>query len=455
MKKRLLGLLLLLWVIAPLTLAASPPDPIAVYIDGEKLEPSVDPQIIDSRTYVPIRVIAEKWGAVVGWNQERQQVRITKDRQRIDLYIDNVEAHVNGESVYSDAPPVVLEGRTLIPLRFVGELLGAYVSYDTSTRSVSVLLPKKQTPVSPGDGHDGTGEERELPLATLQAIHFANDTVFLQTSDPVEPTVFYLPQPDRLVVDLPRTSIDPGIVGAGVFDPDTYQSRIEVESELVDLIRYANHNPEEHLLRIVIDLNTKADYTLSHEVSSNGIIISMKPGVYKVVLDAGHGGKDPGASYFGRMEKEFNLQMVLRMHQLLQEELRIEPLLTRSTDEFWELQERVDFAKLHQADAFISIHANAFPNRSTVRGSETYYTHDYQKTFAETLHRELLQATGFPDRGLHSRNFFVTRHSHIPAALVEVGYMSNPEDFSELFREEFQHRVALGLVQGLKSYFNL
>lgn len=454
MIKRVLGLMLVLLLVAPIHLAASSPDPITIYFNDEKLESSTQPLLLHSRTYVPIRVIAEKWGAVVGWNQEHQQVRITKDRQRIDLYIDQKEAFVNGEPKQSDAAPVVVQGRTMIPLRFVGELLGAYVSYDAATRTVSVLVQTADQPQAPAPS-DGLDEpDRNESLATLNGIHFANDTVYVNTSGRVEPSVFTLNQPDRVVIDLPKTMIASDFV-AGMFDPETYQNRIDVNSGLVKTIRYANHNPGESTVRIVIDLNAKANFQLSRDESSDGFAVSLKPGKYRVVIDAGHGGKDPGASYYGKQEKEFNLQMALRLHQLLAADPMIEPLLTRSSDVFLELQERVDFAKMHQADAFISIHANAFPQRSTVRGSETYYTHDYQREFAETLHQELVKATGFPDRGLHARNFFVTRNADIPAALVEVGYMTNPEDIAQLFQEDFQNRVAIGLIQGLKKYFGL
>src|SRR5690625_4236043 len=161
MRKIWMGAFLVIFLLAALLpqAALASTFSITVYIDGEELVTSVEPQVIDARTFVPIRVIAEKWGAVVGWNQELELVRITRDRQRIDLYINEPEAQVNGEVIVSDAAPVVIQGTTLIPLRFVGELLGADVDYDAKSRSVMVNLPTQEDKPEPDP-------DQELPVET-------------------------------------------------------------------------------------------------------------------------------------------------------------------------------------------------------------------------------------------------------------------------------------------------
>lgn len=177
-------------------------DSLSIYIDGEKLDPSVEPTIMNSRTFVPIRVIAEKWGATVGWNSKLQQVRITKDGTRMDLFIDRADAFVNKQTIYSDAPPVILEGRTMVPLRFVGELLGADIRYDAETRAVMVQLPEPEKPDPPEAGPVKPGE-LDPTLPTLQAIRFHDGQIVVEASEPVKPNVFYLTQPERIVIDVP------------------------------------------------------------------------------------------------------------------------------------------------------------------------------------------------------------------------------------------------------------
>lgn len=452
--------LLLAFVVAFLfnhEIYASDSTSISVYFNDEKLDPSVEPQIIGSRTFVPIRVIAEKWGAVVGWNKELQQVRITKGRLKIDLFIDQEEAFINGESIFSDAPPLIVEGRTMIPLRFVGELLGAEVSYHPATRTVYVALAKNEPPneseVKEEEGNSPS-QTPQRPLVDITLIDWSNDTLVIKSSGPIQPSVFYLYDPERIVMDFVgvRLNIDSEDVE---FDPETYQSKLNVsDSELVESIRYAVHDPIKQQVRLVIDTKTRVDYKLQQDPQQVWTELHMKQGQYKVVIDAGHGGKDPGAkSVSGREEKDFNLTMALRVEQLLKEEPLIEPYMTRTTDIFLELEERTQFAEYHQVDAFISIHGNAFQPKT--RGTETYYTHDYQREFAQTIHRHLVEATQFPDRGLHQKRFYVTNHTSMPAALVEIGFLTNVEEEKMLFDPEFQDRVAKALVNGIKDYFRL
>lgn len=434
---------------------------ISIQVNGERLE-SAEAQIENGRTLVPIRVIAESWGAAVGWNQKLKQVRVQKDGMRIDLFVDQHEANVNGKTVSSDVPPVVKDGRTMLPLRFVGELLGADIAYNSNTREVYVHLaePADDRGNDPGHGQaspeptdPGDGKGSEVQLSSLHEVAVQGETITLQTDEAVKPSIFYLTNPERIVIDLPQTQVDLKSSGF-TYNPDTYQNILPLNGPLIHAVRVANHNPETSQLRIVIDLKTRGDYDVSVNEDEHTIQLKIKPGTYKLVLDAGHGDHDPGAiGYSKKREKDFNLQLALLLEEMFAEEPRIEASLTRSTDVFLSLQERTDFANQLKADAFISIHANAF--RQSTRGTETFYTHEYQKDFAALLQHYLVEATGFPDRKLQRKNFFVTRNTSMPAGLIEVGFLTNPTEEKELFKPEFQERVAKSLVEAVKVHFGL
>ena len=96
------------------------------------------PVITDGRTLVPVRVIAEEYGADVIWNGDTREVSIKNDGIGIVLAIDNQTAHVNGEEKTLDVPPVIIEDRTMIPLRFVSETFGMNVDYIASTRQILI-----------------------------------------------------------------------------------------------------------------------------------------------------------------------------------------------------------------------------------------------------------------------------------------------------------------------------
>lgn len=171
-----------------------------------------------------------------------------------------------------------------------------------------------------------------------------------------------------------------------------------------------------------------------------------------VVIDAGHGAKDPGAiGYSKKNEKDFNLSMALKVGALLQANPNFDVKLTRSTDVFIELSERTTIANNAKADAFISIHANSAG--FTAAGSETHYTRSDSEALAQIIHKHMLKATGFKDRGIHKGNLYVTKNTKMPAILLEPGFVSNPTEEANLFDEIFQNTFAQQIVAGLNEYF--
>ncbi|WP_179281456.1 N-acetylmuramoyl-L-alanine amidase [Paenibacillus sp. XY044] len=174
-----------------------------------------------------------------------------------------------------------------------------------------------------------------------------------------------------------------------------------------------------------------------------------------IVIDAGHGAKDPGAIGYSKknQEKAFNLSVALKVNELLKNDTNLEVRLTRSTDVFLELKERSDFANKAKADAFISIHANSASTTAT--GTETHYTRADSKALAEVIHKHVLKATGLKDRGLHTGNLYVTKHTNMPAILLEPGFVSNPTEEAILFDGNFQTKLAQEIVSGLKEYFRV
>lgn len=117
--------------------------------------------------------------------------------------------------------------------------------------------------------------------------------------------------------------------------------------------------------------------------------------------------------------------------------------MTREEDVFisTETRERPNFANDLSADLYVSIHANTFDNPS-VSGTETYYYHDDAEVLANTIHKHLLSATGYTDRGVRKENYFVLTDTTMPAVLLEVGYLTNPEQEREMISEEFQQTAA-------------
>ncbi|HOL16976.1 MAG TPA: N-acetylmuramoyl-L-alanine amidase [Bacillota bacterium] len=176
-----------------------------------------------------------------------------------------------------------------------------------------------------------------------------------------------------------------------------------------------------------------------------------------IVIDAGHGGYDPGAvGITGYFEKSLNLAAALELAPLLRD-AGARVLLTRWSDWCPSLWERANLANSNSADAFVSIHGNAHPQPS-ISGTETYYypwaAHSSRsRILAEQLQRQLVPALGLRDIGVKTANFYVISNTWMPSALVELGFLSNYGDEALLRRAETHRQVARALMRGLENFF--
>ncbi len=214
-----------------------------------------------------------------------------------------------------------------------------------------------------------------------------------------------------------------------------------------------------------------------------------------IVLDPGHGGKDPGARGLrGTEEKDITLRVALRLRDLLSKQPGVRVLMTRDQDVFVELEERAKFANRHEADLFVSIHVNSHPSRS-VKGIEIYHFGEAKDQRAlevaarengtplsstgvgwEYLVADLLTAKkieeslelawttkeslvthmnghySVTDHGVKTAPFYVLRYTSMPSILAEIAYISNPSEEDLLRKNAFIRDVADSLLSGVKSF---
>ncbi len=173
-----------------------------------------------------------------------------------------------------------------------------------------------------------------------------------------------------------------------------------------------------------------------------------------VVIDPGHGGRDPGAVGIGGLqEKQVIFPISLRVAELLENQ-GLTVILTRRQDISLDLQSRVEIANRARATVFVSIHANAISlSRPDVNGIETYYASASGQRLAEALQASMLAATGMNNRGVKQSRFYVLRHTTMPAALVEVGFVTGVQDAPRLADPAWQERMAQAIAAGILRYF--
>ena len=169
---------------------------------------------------------------------------------------------------------------------------------------------------------------------------------------------------------------------------------------------------------------------------------------YSIMLDAGHGGRDPGAVYNGRREKDDTLSLTLAIGELLQER-GIDVLYTRTTDIYESPYQKALEANAAGADFFLSIHRNSYPTDNTVSGVESliYNKSGLKYTMAQNIN-EGLEALGFINLGVKERpGLVVLRRTQMPAVLVEVGFINSDTD-NRLFDDNFDD-IALAIAEGI------
>ncbi len=218
--------------------------------------------------------------------------------------------------------------------------------------------------------------------------------------------------------------------------------------------------------------------------------------VKRIVVDPGHGGAQYGAiSDSGVPEKEITLDIALRLRRLLAHDA-FDVMLTRETDQTISLERRVAFANANRADLFVSIHVNWIQRRE-IRPLETYYVgptddpaalrlagtenrdsgyslsdyrrlldkiyidtrRDASRALAKTINAELYRSMSevnpaLANRGVKMAPFVVLVGTEMPAILVEVSCLSNPDDVGLLTKAEYRERIAVALVRGIRSYAN-
>jgi N-acetylmuramoyl-L-alanine amidase len=196
--------------------------------------------------------------------------------------------------------------------------------------------------------------------------------------------------------------------------------------------------------------------TASGPLSAEGLPLVPR-GRFKVVIDPGHGGPDPGAvGIAGLRETDVVLDVSLQLARLLQSR-GVEVLLTRTTEVDVDLPPRVALANSSGADLFLSVHANALSmDRPDVNGIESFYFEpagNRARSLAAAVQQQMLAISpGSPDRGVRTARFFVIRRTVMPSTLVEMGFVTGSLDAPRLMDANFRRQMAVALATGVLTY---
>lgn len=257
-----------------------------------------------------------------------------------------------------------------------------------------------------------------------------------------------------------------------------------------------------NMVRNIIPIGFFTIFLFLFSSSTSGPNLPIKNQVKKVVIDAGHGGHDPGTSGKFSREKDVALKIALELGSTIQKHLKdVEVIYTRDSDKFIDLDVRAEIANKHNADLFVSIHCNAFP-RKDIYGTETYVlgTHktkanlevakrensvilmedDYQNRYegfdprspeshilfelyqnaflenslnlAARIENQFKTRAGRHSRGVKQAGFWVLWRTSMTAVYVETGYLSNPTEEKDLNDEVQQSYIASAIFRAIRDY---
>lgn len=320
--------------------------------------------------------------------------------------------------------------------------------------------------------------------------------IVLAMNGPAQPFTSRQGQANRLVIDLPNTRLAPGWTA-----PD-----VVVHDGRVQTIKVAQHTSTQ--VRVVLDLESPVEHRVAVQTSPYRVLVSLQGQAappsqglqantpITIVLDPGHGGRDPGAiGPTGLAEKTAVLAIAKELRTLLRQELpQHRVLMTREDDTFVALGQRARLANKHQAQLFISIHANSSTNREA-NGIETWYLNfaasarakriaarenrmsraqlsalekilrDMQETdrinqasvLAQAVHttltaQVLAQYPNVTRRGIEGAPFVVLHRTAMPSVLVEVGFISHAAEEARLRTPAYQRTLARGILQGVRQF---
>lgn len=356
--------------------------------------------------------------------------------------------------------------------------------------------------------------------------HWTNPSytrIVLDISGPVDFKDNRLSNPDRLFIDLFPARLNLKEHDDGITINDGLLKKVRMGQNKADVVRivldidyiekyriFALDNP----FRIIIDVkgkdekpktarkNSREPDNAVPRGSSQGrppqkltLAQQLNLGINRVVIDPGHGGKDPGAiGPSGLMEKEIVLDVAKRIKSKLETQLGLEVILTRDRDVFIPLEERTAIANAREADLFVSIHVNAH-RKSATRGIETYFlnlasSEDAMEVAArenmvsqkkmsnlENILSDILLTSkihessrlaqrvqknlvsdlkktydGISDLGVKQAPFYVLIGAQMPSILVEISFISNQEEEARLQKEKYRENMAQGILRGIEEY---
>jgi N-acetylmuramoyl-L-alanine amidase len=465
---------------------------IKILMDNKPLELDVLSIMEDDQIFIPARNIVDALGGRITWFPALKLLAINIDNHIVRLVIDELSLEMDGKIIPLKTPAKIIDNRVMLPLEVIKIITPVEVEWDNQAKTLSINTIRPY-------------------LLKVRSYSDSDKTrIVIDLSEKTEFKANKLTNPDKIFIDImgsilkledtfKEIEINDGILKT----VRTAQFNEEITRVVFDLYQEVKYNifsltdPD----RVVIDIfrsEKKSEpllETLPPKPEEKPISEPRVTGKRVVIIDPGHGGSDPGAiGPTGLKESEVTLKVALHLEELLKK-AGIPTYLTRYKDDFISLEGRTNFANQKNGFVFVSIHANStLNNRPTAIGTETFVLSSqyigasakdvadrenraikahpevdadlasiigdleesanikYSFDFADIVQKELVKYLKLENRGVKQAPFVVLKGVNMAAVIVEIAFISNPQEEKLLKNNEFSQKTAQALFDAIIYY---
>ena len=484
-----------------------------LYVNNSKITAEIEPIIFNDHALVPVREVFEKCGATVDYEQSTRTVSIDYYDMNIEMSINDNCAYVNGEPVAIPdgvVPKLIYKPggltKTMVPVRFISESVGMDVDFDGDKGEIRISETEASKPTE-------KPQNQPITITSIATKVLSENQVKVTLTCSDYPngkyTHFALTNPDRVVIDFEggdyvggdRTiKLDSELIPSVRTGVDSVRARIVIDVENLEDYSVTTSS-KQVIIRAMASTDTEKTPTPTVKptatpkptttpaatakptataqptstatpkptatprpapvtVKKTGLVQASAEDKKKIImLDAGHGGSDPGAigTLDGEIinEKDLTLSITKKVKAIL-DSYGYTTAMTRTGDTLPSLAERPQMANDKDCAMFVSVHINSATNPDAY-GTEVYYSDEnngqeynmISQELAENVLETMLKYMGSYDRGVRMANWAVTRRSNMPAILIEVGFISNESELRKMNSSSYQDKVAKGIAEGI------
>ncbi len=454
-------------------------------------------EMVQGVLHVSVADVADILQARCFWSPEKEKIEMAFGAHTLVVTLSNPVVVID-RTAYQMPQSTILQGGSILApaqplLHILGQVTPDYMTWDQETSRVVLLSSDVNiTGLSIDQKKNGTQiiitADETLPFDySLDSSDWLTLTIL---GGRLKPEIFTIPAPNGLMLSMKAFQFN-----------ESCQISLQLAENHSSYQVFQEKNPS----RIVVLLRAKPGDLTSSSSTSQSVELQPNPDLALfdlIVLDAGHGGKDPGAlGPSGLQEKDVVLDVTMRLAELLRQRLGVQVILTRDDNTYIPLQRRTEIANSTGADLFVSIHANASRRRSA-GGFETFFLspakndearavamqenaslkfdeefgasaelsdEDFilrdivndmlQSSFlkesedlAATIQKKMKARLDISNRGIDQAGFFVLVGAKMPSVLVEIAFISNAHEEKLLTQKTFRQNVAEAVYEGIKEF---